>query len=123
MLDFLRGLSERKWKGLIDNPSFKQDKMDLRAKIQKIPEEHRRCLWEDDMGLCTSWCIAVAQKINNDNMNYGDQGNHRAAYTNDGIIIHSSARQALLIKDEAVTIEIINGRWRIYRHQMQNYSQ
>jgi hypothetical protein len=41
MLAFLRGLSEGKWKGLMDNPSFKQDKTDLMA---KIPEEHLRRL-------------------------------------------------------------------------------
>ena len=109
MLDFLRDLSKRTWKSLIVNPSFAKG---LIEKIREMPdrEERLRHLWEEDMGLCTSWCIAVVQKMNDSKMNYGDQGNHRAAYRDDGIVIDSSARNALLIpKDKSMSVG--NRKW------------
>jgi hypothetical protein len=60
-------------------------------------EEELEYLWKGGHGLCTSWCIYTSELLEEIG-NFGDQGHHRAAFYNDGVVIDSSARDALLCR-------------------------
>ena len=96
MLDLLVKLSGQSWGDFIKNPAF-DDKEGLQQKILMLEEEELKHLWKEGHGLCTSWCIYIAELLE-EIENFGDQGHHRAAFYNDGVVIDSSARDALLCR-------------------------
>jgi hypothetical protein len=87
---FLVTLSGKSWKDFISNSSFYKDEM--LSKINTLTPDQSAPLWNSGNGLCTSFAIFIATKIDS-NFVYGDQGNHRAAFNKEGIIIDSSARR------------------------------
>ncbi len=120
MLDYLVKLSGRTWDDFVRNPSFKSKKADLIEAVLAAPDEDLRPLC---MGLCTSWCITVSQATGGlDSNNFGDQGHHRAAYTNDGIVVDSTARKALWLSDKKTEKVGRHGPWKGFRPQMQGCS-
>jgi hypothetical protein len=95
MFDFLLTLSGKSWKIFLSNPSF--DKDEMLSKINTLTPDQLEPSWNSGNGLCTSFAIFIATKTDG-HFVYGDQGNHRAAFNKEGIIIDSSARKALLVK-------------------------
>ncbi|KAN0069290.1 hypothetical protein V8E54_012305 [Elaphomyces granulatus] len=57
-------------------------------------------LWQGGTGLCTSWCVAVANDDNNNNQFvFADRGEHRCCSDpTNGIIIDSSARLPIAVE-------------------------
>jgi len=74
----------------------------LKAKIMATTDhEELKTLWERGAGLCTSWCILISSFIYPALDNYfGQQGRYRAAFSRNGIIIDSSAYEALWAKSD-----------------------
>jgi hypothetical protein len=70
-------------------------------RIRNANEEELRSLWANYYGVCTSWAVLLASKIAEDpnDLYFGDVGHHRMAFTRSGILIDSSAREALQLKD------------------------
>jgi hypothetical protein len=100
MLDFLIRLNGQTWDDFLKDPTFK-DKKGLEEKILISSEDDLKPLWQEGHGLCTSWCIYISDKVFGPHTieNFGDQGRHRAAFGNDGVLIDSSARDALLCRE------------------------
>lgn len=92
-------LSGKSWEDFIENPTF-DDKEALKGKTLKLNEGDLEHLWKGGHGLCTSFCVYVSAKgfAPEEIFNFGDQGHHRAAFSNDGIAIDSSARGAILCR-------------------------
>jgi len=70
-------------------------------RVEYASDEEIRPLWDERHGVCTSWAILVASKIkaDPDKLSFVDAGHHRLAFTNCGIVIDSSARVALQLKN------------------------
>jgi hypothetical protein len=109
MLDFILKSTGKSWEQFVREPSFtEKEKEEVEKRISNATEESLCPLWNDGTGLCTSWCVKImssSELFNNPDAGiYGDQGNHRAAFYNNGLVVDSSAREPLLFKgDEKVT--------------------
>jgi hypothetical protein len=112
MFAFLLQLAGQSWEEFLLNPTFKQMGEDLKQKILALEERDIISLWSEGHGLCTFWCIYICDKSLRLNTaeDFGDQRSHYAAFGNDGVIIDSSARKALLCQPgEIVTVD--NKAW------------
>lgn len=71
-------------------------------RINDANDEELRPLWKNHHGVCTSWAVLLASKIADDpnNLCFADDGHHRVAFTRCGILIDSSARVALQLKND-----------------------
>src|SRR5271156_949546 len=85
---------------LIQNDATLMEKVS--GRIINASDEELRRLWAKNHGVCTSWAVLVASKIATDlnEITFADTGHHRLAFTNCGILIDSSAREALQLEDE-----------------------
>lgn len=101
MFAFLLQLTGQSWEDYLRNSTFKGTEEEWKQRILLSEEKGLQHLWDEGYGLCTSWCIYICHKafeLNTAATNFGDQGHHRAAYGNDGIVIDSPARKALLCR-------------------------
>ena len=74
----------------------------LKNVIQAADEEELRPLWANGTGVCTSWAVYNAFVLEEESgtvYSFGDMRNHRAAWSQDGIAIDSSARNTLRLTD------------------------
>jgi len=71
-------------------------------RITNASDEELRPLWVKNHGVCTSWVVLVASKVTTDlnKISFADTGHHRLAFTYCSILIDSSAREALQLKDD-----------------------
>jgi hypothetical protein len=71
-------------------------------KIENASEEELQILWANHHGVCTSWAVLLASKIAEDpnDLSFADSGNHRLAFIRCGILIDSSARDALQLSED-----------------------
>jgi hypothetical protein len=71
-------------------------------RIQNANENELRSLWADNHGTCSSWAVLLASKIAKDpnDLYFVDVGHHKLAFTKSGILIDSSAREAIQLKDD-----------------------
>ena len=78
-----------------------ETKEKILQRIRNADDEELRSLWINRYGTCASWAVLLASKIAGDpnDLYFGDDGYHRVAFTRSGILIDSSAREALQLKD------------------------
>jgi hypothetical protein len=98
MVQWLLEKSQRTWEDFIKAPGFKGDYEILKKAIQDADEEELRPLWVNFTGVCTSWAVHIIMALSVGNQMpyaFGDKQNHRAAWSQDGIVTDSSARNAL----------------------------
>jgi hypothetical protein len=98
--------AEKDWAQMvaISAPQLETDsemKEKILQRIRNASEEELRSLWINRYGTCASWAVLLASKIAEDpnDLYFGDDGHHRVAFTRSGILIDSSAREALQLKD------------------------
>src|SRR5271156_1452478 len=84
----------------IQNDAALMDK--ISGRITNASDEELRPLWAKNHGTCTSWAVLMASKIATDlnEISFADSGHHRLAFTNCGILVDSSAREALQLEDD-----------------------
>jgi hypothetical protein len=116
MLDFILNSIGKSWEQFVRKPSFKKkDKEEVKKQISNATEESLRPLWNDGTGLCTSWCVNIMSELfnNPDAGIYGDQGNHRASYCNNGLVVDSSAREPLIFKGDEKVARFNTAWWMV----------
>ena len=69
----------------------------IQARIADAEPEDLKHLWSRGTGTCTCWCVHMASLLTGEpsGLIIGDDGMHRAAWTDSGIIIDSSAMKVL----------------------------
>ncbi|RMJ24616.1 hypothetical protein PHISP_04535 [Aspergillus sp. HF37] len=82
----------------IENPSFEDEHDKLIKAIEIAGEEELQPLWAGRTGVCTSWALLITTSLNGEYI-YGAKDNHRAAWMANGVVVDSSARNALLLKE------------------------
>ena len=104
MVDWLRQKSQRSWENFVKAPSFKKDSTKIKLAINEADEDELRPLWAAHTGVCTSWAVAVAKTFAGDvEFKYGENRSHRAAWVSNGVVVDSSARNALRLEECAPT--------------------
>jgi hypothetical protein len=112
ILEFLLQVAGVDLREFVASPKLPKDK--LEKLIMAATDDQLKPLWNNGTGLCTSWCVLISSKVYPDfNNNLGDQGKHRAAFSAQGIIIESSAYDAMRAEkdNEAVATEQSKSRW------------
>ncbi|PYH99777.1 hypothetical protein BO71DRAFT_313235, partial [Aspergillus ellipticus CBS 707.79] len=95
MLQWLLDATNRSWEDFIRTPTFHRYGEMLRQTIEAATEEDLLPLWERGTEVCTSWAVLVSSELSKRNGQrwiYGDNGHRRAAWTEDGAVVDSSAR-------------------------------
>jgi hypothetical protein len=102
MLQWLLNKCQRTFEDFVKTPNFDAERELLKNAIQDANEEELRPLWANGTGVCTSWAVYIASALGEENgtvYSFGDKWNHRAAWSQDGVAIDSSARNALQLTD------------------------
>ncbi|EFR03741.1 hypothetical protein MGYG_06740 [Nannizzia gypsea CBS 118893] len=92
-------------------------KTSLREALCDVPCEELIPLWESGSGLCTSFSLCVAARIESQNypstFTVAELRGHRASFNQRGVVIDSSARQALTLQKQPV--KAYKGTWKMER--------
>ncbi|KAM5471098.1 hypothetical protein MauCBS54593_003436 [Microsporum audouinii] len=91
--------------------------MEEMLQVQMFTAEDLFPLWKNGTGLCTSFAIYIASRLENSDhptlFQFAElNGIHRACFSRDGTIIDSSARKILEVKDEK-PISGYKGHWNL----------
>ena len=108
MMEWLVRSSNRTWEDFLRRPDFKKERDMLKKIISDAEELDLRPLGANNTGACTSWAVLITSMLEGE-YNFGDKNRHRAAWHQDGLVIDSSAREAL---------QLVEGPPRIKWHNM-----
>lgn len=97
--------------------SISKQQMEEMLQVQMFTAEDLFPLWKNGTGLCTSFAIYIASRLENSDhptlFQFAElNGIHRACFSRDGTIIDSSARKILEVKDEK-PISGYKGHWNL----------
>lgn len=109
MMEWLVRSSNRTWEDFLRRPDFKKERDMLKKIISDAEELDLRPLWANNTGVCTSWAVLITSMLEGE-YNFGDKNRHRAAWHQDGLVIDSSAREALQLV-EGVPQELNGTTW------------
>jgi hypothetical protein len=104
-LELLVRISDQDWPEFVRNRRVSKSlHTTISHKIETKYDQELDLLWKNNHGMCTSWSILIGSKLENLGFQdfkfcLADSGRHRLGYTADGILIDSSVREALQLKD------------------------
>jgi hypothetical protein len=113
MLKKLLELTETSLKTYIEKPqTLEQNKAAVNKAIKEATFDQLKDLWQTATGTCTAWAINLAEALTGspEGLIIGDLGNHRLAWSENGVVLDSSAQMA-------INLECHNqkGSWKVER--------
>ena len=102
MLQWCLEKSGRSWEHFIEHPNFDESRDILLQAIDNATSEDLYQLWANGTGTCTCWPISVIDGLQKRSHKttyiYGEkESGHRAAWSDEGIVLDSSARRPFLL--------------------------
>ena len=118
LLQKLLELTETPLRTYIQDPeSLKANKATTNAAIKAARCGELEDLWQTATGTCTIWAVNLARQLTGSpsGLILGDLGNHRAAWSENGVVIDSSVLRAIDLSANEQYCSEKKGSWRIER--------